>query len=173
MTQSGLRYLVTLCVALAWSHAFSSCAAAKNKTIDMTLTVLINGAAPCTIVGADVDFGNVLISNIDGTHYAQPINYSLNCGSRVVDDLKMQIQGTPVTINGESVLKTTVDGLGLRLKSVTDESVLVPGSSGWLNFQCQSNSCGPALQAIPVKDSNVTLKTGGFSASATLVVEYQ
>ncbi|MDI5448883.1 hypothetical protein MJL27_25835, partial [Salmonella enterica subsp. enterica serovar Anatum] len=39
---------------------------------------------------------------------------------RVSDYLKLQIQGNAVTINGESVLQTDVDGLGIRLQTATD-----------------------------------------------------
>lgn len=174
MRQSGLRSVATLCAVLAWGGGWLPHAnAANSKTIDMTLTVLINGGPPCTITGGDVEFGNVTISKIDGSNYAQPINYSLNCGSRAADGLKLQIQGTATTINGESVLKTSVNGLGLQLKATSGGTLLTPGTSSWLNFQCKTTTCGPALQATPVKASGTTLAAGEFSASATLVVEYQ
>lgn len=83
-------------------------------------------------------------------NYRQAVGYRLSCNGRVSDYLKLQIQGNAVTINGESVLQTDVDGLGIRLQTATDGALISPGNTQWLSFQYSGGS-GPAIEAIPVK----------------------
>ncbi|WP_337233032.1 fimbrial protein, partial [Vibrio cholerae] len=59
----------------------------------------------------------------------QAVGYRLSCNGRVSDYLKLQIQGNAVTINGESVLQTDVDGLGIRLQTATDGALISPGNT--------------------------------------------
>ncbi|WP_448669711.1 fimbrial protein [Enterobacter mori] len=154
------------------SVGYVSPTVAVNKTVDMKLTVLINGAPPCSISGGTVEFGTMMIGSVDGSNYAKPVNYSLNCSGRVSDYLRLQIQGSSITVNNESVLKTNINNLGIRLQTTSDKKLLPIGTANWLDFKYSSSS-GPALQAIPVKVNGTTLQTGEFSASATMVVEYQ
>lgn len=146
--------------------------AATSKTVNMKLTVLINGVPPCTITGGTVEFGTMLLGKVDGSNYMQPVKYSLNCSGRVSDYLKLQIQGTSMTVNGETVLKTDKPSLGIRLQTADDKTLVPIGTSSWLNFQYTSSS-GPSLQAVPVKVSGTTLTAGEFNAAATMVVDYQ
>lgn len=147
-------------------------AGSGSKTVNMTLTIVVNAAPPCTVTGGEVEFGNVLTTKVDGVNYRQAVGYSLSCNGRVSDYLKLQIQGNAVTINGEPVLQTDVDGLGIRLQTATDGALVSPGNTQWLSFQYSGGS-GPAIEAIPVKDNGVTLTGGAFNAGATLVVDYQ
>lgn len=147
-------------------------AGAVSKTVDMKLIVLVNGAPPCTITGATVSFGTVLTTGVGSEDYVQPIKYSLSCNGRASDYLKLQVQGTSMTLNGESVLKTNVSGLGIRIQQASDQTMVPIGSSSWLNFTYASTS-GVALEAALVKASGTELKAQDFSAAATLVVDYQ
>ena len=58
-------------------------------------------------------FGNVMINRIDGTNYRQDAKYTLNCGKKSGDDLRMQLKGNTTVINGETVLSTDIAGLGV------------------------------------------------------------
>lgn len=145
---------------------------AADKTVNMRLKISINALPPCSITTDNVEFGNVLTTKVNGTNYQQKLNYSLDCSSRINDFLKLQIQGTAVVINGESVLETDVPGLGIRLQMGNDNKLIPPGLTDWLPFQYQGSS-GPDIQAVLVKNSNVTLTGGEFNAVATLVVDYQ
>ncbi|QLR78161.1 fimbrial protein [Citrobacter freundii] len=170
MTRGWLR-LAMVGGALVFSGMAGELLAA-NKTVNMKLTVVINAPPPCTVTGGTVEFGDVLTTKVDGVNFLQPVGYSLSCNGRLSDFLKLQIQGTAITINGESVLKTNVPNLGIRLQNVADKSVIPPGSVAWLPFQYTGGS-GPAIQAVPVKTNGVTLTGGAFNAGATLVVDYQ
>lgn len=147
-------------------------ACAVNKTVNMKLIVLVNGAPPCTLTGGTVSFGDVLTTKVGSVDYIQPVNYALNCNGRVSDYLKLQIQGTSTTINGESVLQTNVAGLGIRIQQASNQKRVPIGSSEWLNFTWSSSS-GIPLEAALVKASGTTLQAQDFSAGATLVVDYQ
>ncbi|HCU2388651.1 TPA: hypothetical protein OUJ87_004787, partial [Escherichia coli] len=83
---------------------------ADSKTVNLTLRILVDAPPPCTVKGSAVEFGNVIIKNIDGSNYRQPVGYTLNCSNSVSDDLQMQLQGTTTTINGETVLSTGING---------------------------------------------------------------
>lgn len=145
---------------------------AANKAVNMSLTVVINAAPPCTITGGTVEFGDVLTTKVNGENYLQTVGYSLSCSGRLSDFLKLQIQGNAIVVNGESVLQTDVPGLGIRLQTASDKTLIAPGSNTWLPFQ-YTGSNGPEIQAIPVKNNGLTLTGGAFNAGATLVVDYQ
>lgn len=164
-----------LCLALAACIMMSGgigALRAGNKTVNMKLTISINTPPPCDITGGEVKFGNVLISNIDGVNYQKKVPYSLHCIGRINDFLKLQIQGTAVSINGESVLQTDVPGLGIRLQTGDADTLMPPGTTDWLPFQYRDDDI-PSIRAVPVKEANVTLTGGDFNAAATLVVDYQ
>lgn len=145
---------------------------AKSKTVNMKLIVLVNAAPPCTVTGGSVTFGDVLTTEVGKAEYIQPVKYSLNCNGRVSDYLKLQIQGAPVTINGESVLKTSASGLGIRIQTASDGTLVPLDNSNWMNFTYASTS-GIPLEAALVKASGSELQAQEFSAAATLVVDYQ
>lgn len=170
MTRGWLRLAMT-----GGALVFSGIAGdllAASKTVNMKLTVVINAPPPCTVTGGTVEFGDVMTTKVNGENYLQAVGYSLSCNGRLSDFLKLQIQGTAITINGESVLQTDVPNLGIRLQNAADRSVIPLGSGIWLPFQ-YTGSSGPEIQAVPVKSNGVTLTGGAFNAGATLVVDYQ
>jgi len=168
---AGLKYGLAILLSM-WCCGTVAPANAVNKTVNMKLVIAINVPMPCTVSGATIEFGNVQIQQIDGSNFTQPVDYGLNCSGRLSDYLKLQIQGTAVTINGESLLQTSVSGLGIRLQTKAGKSLVPIGSTDWMNFQYTGGS-GPELEAVLVKNSGETLPAGEFSAAATLVVDYQ
>ncbi|SUH39507.1 minor fimbrial subunit [Salmonella enterica subsp. enterica] len=96
MRQWRLRLGTVTCAAML--SAVSMPLAAESKTVNMTLTIVVNAAPPCTVTGGEVEFGNVLTTKVDGVNYRQAVGYRLSCNGRVSDYLKLQIQGNAVTI---------------------------------------------------------------------------
>ncbi|EPB1948650.1 fimbrial protein [Escherichia coli] len=125
---------------------------------------------PCSIQGSAVEFGSVVIKGIDGTNYRQPVGYTMNCSNSVSDDLRMQLQATTTTINGETVLSTGIDGFGIRIQNATDHSLVAVGNASWLPFNINTR---PEFEAVPVKQSGVQLMASEFNATMTMVVDYQ
>ncbi|HIB5144243.1 TPA: fimbrial protein [Escherichia coli] len=145
-------------------------AMAGGKIVNLTLRVLVDGPPPCSIQGSAVEFDSVVIKGIDGTNYRQPVGYTMNCSNSVSDDLRMQLQATTTTINGETVLSTGIDGFGIRIQNATDHSLVAVGNSSWLPFK---TSTQPDFEAVPVKQSGVELMASEFNATMTMVVDYQ
>ncbi|EKM3534600.1 fimbrial protein [Escherichia coli] len=145
-------------------------AMAGGKIVNLTLRVLVDGPPPCSIQGSAVEFGSVVIKGIDGTNYRQPVGYTMNCSNSVSDDLRMQLQATTTTINGETVLSTGIDGFGIRIQNATNHSLVAVGNSSWLPFK---TSTQPDFEAVPVKQSGVELMASEFNATMTMVVDYQ
>ncbi|ENG4210265.1 fimbrial minor subunit StfF [Salmonella enterica subsp. enterica] len=116
----------------------------------------------------EVKFGNMLISKIDGTRYAQNVPYEITCDSAVCDDtmtMTLTLSGSVTDFN-QAAINTSVAGLGIELRQ--NDQPFTLGSTITVNEQSI-----PVLKAIPVKKSGASLKEGGFDATATLQVDYQ
>ena len=100
-----------LLVLAGWGVSGLAVAGSDIKQVDLTLRILVDGPPPCSVKGSAVEFGNVVINRIDGTNYQQDAKYTLNCGNKVSDDLRMQLKGNTAVINGETVLSTDIAGL--------------------------------------------------------------
>ena len=161
---------ITCLLAIALAGVAGSCRAADTEVL-MSVTVVVNVPMPCEVSGGAVEFGSVYTTKIDGTRYTQPLDYTIDCKNRLKDNLKMQIQGESTVINGEKVLKTNIEGFGLRLQTKDEKRLIEPGSTDWLEF-IYANS-GPELEVVPVKSASVTLNASEFDARATLIVDYQ
>lgn len=146
---------------------------AANKTVNLKLMIAINAPPPCTVNAPTVEFGTMMTTQVDGSSNVQLVAYNLVCsgGGSDYDYLKMQVQGPSMMVNGESVLKTDVDGLGIRLQTRADKTLLPVGTSDWWSFQADKTD--PVLEAVLVKPAGTTLTAGEFNAAATLVVDYQ
>ncbi|MEE4411995.1 MULTISPECIES: fimbrial protein [unclassified Serratia (in: enterobacteria)] len=137
-----------------------------------TLNVTVSGTVidpPCVINGntpINIDFGNdILIGRIDGNAYEQPILYTLDCSAATAQTLKLQLKGNGATFD-PTVLRTSKDALGIELKS--NGSKLAVNS--WENF---TDPARPTLSAVLVKNGGGTLTGGAFTATSTLLVDYQ
>ncbi|WP_257017577.1 fimbrial protein [Serratia fonticola] len=124
---------------------------------------------PCTINNNQtiwVDFGDeVMTTRIDGVNYKQTIAYSLSCDIQKSNDLKMRIQGGTAGF-GTGLLGTNKGDLGIALYYGTQRLNI----NTWFNYTYPNQ---PVLYAVPVKRSGATLTGGEFTASATLLIDYQ
>lgn len=114
----------------------------------------------------DIHFGNVGINRVDGQRYMQDIPYTLTCEETDPSlSLKMSIKGTASGFE-DTALNTNANGLGIR--------ILQNGQPLKINDAITINyAAPPILQAVPVQKSGVTLPEQGFSATATLLAEYE
>lgn len=155
----GLATTVVLSLLSATVHAFLINVTVSGTVIDPAC--VINGNAPINI-----DFGNdILISNIDGNAYEQPIPYTLDCSAATAKTLKLQLKGTGAAFDSTLLLTSKAD-LGIELRS---NSRKLPVNS-WENF---TDPARPALSAVLVKNSGGTLTGGAFTATSTLLIDYQ
>ena len=138
-----------------------------------TANVAFNGTLieppPCTINDGstiEVDFKEVGISKVDGEHYRQPVNYIITCTAGTLPwEMILTVRGTATTFESSAVQSSVVD-LGIKLLQnglpleLNTPLVITPSSP-------------PVLEAVPVKRQGATLAPGGFTASATLLANYQ
>ncbi|ABV18728.1 hypothetical protein AOY64_07445 [Escherichia coli] len=144
--------------------------AGDMKTVPLTLRVLVDGPPPCTIKGSKVEFGDMIGNNVNGTNYRQDAKYTLNCANSLANDLRMQLRGDTWVINGETVLRTDITALGIRIENAADNSLFTIGNNSWTAFNINNQ---PQLKAVPVKENGAQLATGEFNARLTMVVDYQ
>lgn len=122
---------------------------------------VINNNQPITVDFTDA----VMTTRVDGNNYLQPVKYTLACSNQLSNKMKIQIKGVDAEF-ANGALQTSNENLGIALSSgVTPLPV-----NGWINFTYPNL---PVLQAVPVKRPGASLVGGIFSASATMVVEYQ
>lgn len=128
----------------------------------------------------EVNFGDRLgINKVDGTAYAQPLNYTLNCQDTGENPrgwkLRLTLDGTPASFDA-TVFKTTSLGsnkaneanLGIRIYQANG-TTFTPNSQ--IDIVDATNP--PKLMAVPVKKSGSTLVEGGFETLVTLQAHYQ
>ncbi|MCA6222040.1 fimbrial protein [Photorhabdus antumapuensis] len=123
---------------------------------------------PCVINNGntiDVDFGEVMITRIDGVNYMKPVKYTVKCEKMPANAMKMMISGNTASFD-PAVLQTNHIGLGV---AVIHNGKKLP-INDWMKFNYPDF---PELHAVPVKDMAVVLKGGDFGAGATMMVEYQ
>lgn len=126
----------------------------------------------CTVNGgttADVNFGDVHETLIDNSSYKRTqIDYILNCSIVYSNALKMTLSWDDITLNGQNVIRTNRDGLGVAIYH--DSTQLSNGSV--VNFTYGSDQ--PSLYAVPVKPLGAVLTDGGpFNGTLTFVVDYR
>lgn len=141
--------------------------AAENLNFHGTLIAL----PPCTISNdqtVEVNFSNVLINTIDGTHFIQDVPYKITCGDASPGEtspMTLTLSGS-VTDYNPAAIKTDIPDLGIELRQ--NDKAFTVGSKIVINPQAI-----PTLKAVPVKKSGATLQEGAFEAWATLQVDYQ
>ncbi|NMY39626.1 MULTISPECIES: fimbrial protein [unclassified Pseudomonas] len=123
----------------------------------------------CTINNGNtltIDFKDVGVNKVDGINYRLPMNYTITCaGSTLPWEMVLTVKGTASSFESAAVQSSVTD-LGIKL--------LQNGQPFQLNTPIVINpATPPALEAVPVKRPGSTLKSGGFSAAATLMAEYQ
>ncbi|MGO2146013.1 MAG: fimbrial protein [Serratia bockelmannii] len=141
-----------------------------NAETPVTVKVTIMAPLPCTLNAnkqINVDFGDeIMTTRIDGKEYRQPVNYELDCKGQAKNAMKLQIKGDGAVYDG-TVLRTSRDGLGIAFEQQPGKKLPI---NSWVNFNYPDLI---DLFAVPVKKSGADLKTGAFTASAMLRVDYQ
>lgn len=155
-------------VMLTMALSFPAGAAQTGDQIGVTFHGVLK-QRPCHINNDQaiaVHFGNVGIHKVDGSRYLQQVSYSLLC-----DDpdagvaLMLSVKGTPTGFDLAAV-STSANGLGVR--------ILQDGKPFTLNSRMKvTYKTPPKLEVVPVKDPNVTLVENPFTATATLLAEYE
>ncbi|EMJ5851810.1 fimbrial protein [Klebsiella aerogenes] len=169
MTQRTRLQHVMLAGLLVGSGLMCSPVGADTTVTTLTVKVTVI-TEPCTINANNpivVNFGDsVLTSKVDGSNYAMPVNYTLDCSGASNDNLKMTISGTGTGFGQGAYIQGNQPHLGIKILSNGD---LMP-----LNYPLNFNrNSPPVLQAVPVKNPAGTLAGGPIEASATMTVEYQ
>lgn len=146
----------------------SAAAALANVDIKVSGTVVAN--ASCTFSSAiplQVEYSDVYIDDINTRVYSRALNYTLVCkGDAAGKKVTLQLKGSEANFD-TSLLKTSVNGLGIRLlnndttQKINDWFIIDPNNQ-------------PRLKAELVKQSGASFRSGQeFNAAATLVVVYQ
>ncbi len=154
------RTLLAVC-----AISLSGAVAAANVLFRGTL----NEPPPCTIDSGnsiDIDFDKVRIQRVDGVNYRKNVPYAIHCAAGTLPwELKLSIKGTATTFEPSALQSSTVD---------TGIKILQHGLPFQLNTPLGINlSAPPLLEAIPVKRPGASLQPGAFTATATLLAEYQ
>lgn len=166
-TSARLKQLCLLVAPLVLLAAMQAEAGATKVTI-VQITVTVVEPPKCVINEnrpIEVDFGQVVTTRIDGNNYRVPVTYGLDCKGSQGATLAMSVSGG-VTGFDSAALRTSVDGLGIRLYA---DDQLLAVNSGAHNFDYPNM---PALYAVPVKQADARLGGGEFTAAATLEVGY-
>jgi len=145
-------------------------AVAEDNTAIITVQVTVN-AAPCEINNnqmIDVDFGNnVITTDVAKGTVEKTVNYTLDCTEAdQTKTLAMRISGSGADFD-DKVLKTSIPELGVKLKADGAEYPLNT------DLALASSTSKPALTALLVQQPGSRLPTGGFTAGATMTVNYQ
>ena len=141
----------------------------NSAVANLTFNGTLNEPPPCTINGGsaiEIDFKNVGINKVDGANYLKPVNYVITCSPGTLPwEMVLTIKGAATSFE-PSALQSSVADLGIQL--------LQNGVPFNLNTLLPINpSTPPVLEAVPVKRSGAVLGPGGFTASATLLAEFQ
>ncbi|SFN55264.1 Pilin (type 1 fimbria component protein) [Izhakiella capsodis] len=142
-----------------------------NKSVPVTFHGTLNAPPVCYINGdgdvVDVNFGNsVAISNINGENYMQPLNYQIICRGTTPVGMVLLTFSASATPFDTSAVQTTIPGLGIRI--LESGTPVVFGKGILVNPKSP-----PVLQAVPVKQTGISLQDGNFEAAATLRADYQ
>lgn len=133
----------------------------QNLTITVTLmrpACIINDGQVINVKFDD----NLLTTRIDGNSNKVLIDYrATNCPTRT---LKLMIAGTPTTFDGDLLATSNAD-LGIKILNNASAQPL----NSWKNF---SGGVAPKLEAVLVKNEDKVLKSGPFTAVATLMIDY-
>lgn len=139
--------------------------AMANLTFDGTLVE----PPPCTINSGgliETDFMDVGISKVDGINYRRPVSYTITCSSGTLPwEMVLTVKGVATSFESSAV-QTSVADLGVQL--LQDDTPLNLNTLLIIN-----PTTPPVLEAVPIKRPGVLLATGGFTASATLLAEFQ
>jgi type 1 fimbria pilin len=113
-----------------------------------------------------VDFGDVVISEINGVNYTQPVEYTLSCEAKADKAMKLMIYGSAAPFNSSALATNKTNKLAIIFQANNSKLSV----NNWVNFTYPEI---PKLTATPIKKSDATLKAGKFSAGATMMMDFQ
>lgn len=163
------RYFVMGLILSVFGVGFTSAQTTAGTEMQFSGTLVDQ---PCTINSNDVEFGNeILTTRINGTDYKkQPLSYTVSCNDGDSGaGMQITITGDEASF-GSGLLKTDIDGLGVRF--VNDDGTDLPVNSGTALFNYASDTL-PVISALLTRDSSIVLPGGVFNAVATMYVSYQ
>jgi len=140
------------------------------STSIVNITGIVQAMANCTVNNGNpvnIEFGNVATDQVNGANYSKPINFTLYCTGLPSPALKVRLTGTGAAFDSTS-LSTSVSNLGIAFTDRSGNRMAL--NTTWQNFNYAAQ---PVVNAVPVMRAGATLPTGGFTASATLVIEQQ
>ena len=159
-------WLTALALAGAFLHpsaaAFSLSANFSGQLIEPPLCQ-VNGNKPIA-----VEFGPVIISQINGDNYKQPVPWDIVCSGTPDKSMRIKLSGTPGAFDA-NLLATSQPDLAIRIVQGKTNETQLPLNS-WLPFTWPTL---PDIKLAPAKKSQAQLSAGDFTAVADLVVEYQ
>lgn len=119
----------------------------------------INGKRPI-----EVNFGIVMTNEVDGNNYKKDVLYDIKCVYATSNDMSIRIEGKEALF-GKNFLSTDNESLGIAL--------LIDGQPVPINSDIKFTYPNPPkLQAVPVRDPDIRLEAGRFSAAATMTLTY-
>lgn len=158
-----------LVLTLMLTMGFQVGATQSGDQIDVTFHGVLK-RRPCHINNdrpIEVHFGNVGIEKVDGVRYKQVLSYSLVCDAPDPNAvMTLMVKGTPTGFDPAAV-STSANGLGIQILQNSQPFVLNQQIRG-INHPPL-----PTLEVVPVKDPAVALAEGNFTATATLLAEYE
>lgn len=141
----------------------------STATANMAFNGTLVEPPPCTINSGstiEIDFKDVGINKVDGDNYREQVNYSITCmGGTLPWEMMLTVKGVSTSFE-DSAVQSSVADLGIKL--------LQNGVPFTLNTPLKiTPATPPFLEAVPVKKAGAALGPGGFTATATLLAEYQ
>lgn len=144
---------------------------ATTYSSTQTLTIIIDPPPPCSLTVDDLDFGAVIISQIDNSRYKKmPLHFSFTCSEESQNKtVKMKIIATTLD---DSTVQTSAPGLGVQFFSGNATTPLLLNRD--IADQGQpADVVARGLSVMPFKLAGQNPEAGDFRAQITLQMEYQ
>ncbi|QLA06940.1 fimbrial protein [Enterobacter ludwigii] len=121
----------------------------------------------------EISFGDVPIEEIDGIDsYYQPVPLTVTCSGSASTSVSIAIRGNVTPWDRNSIV-TSTDGLGIRHWIHVPGLYMDPAPTGGFNIVALNDIPTLIIHAVLNKQSGKTLTPQEFSATATLLVNYE
>lgn len=162
--QSGCIYALVV-----WSALVGIPTQTARADLNVTIRGTIVAPPSCVINGGNtltVPFGNnLLTTRVDGVTYRRSVPYTVTCTGAPSNAMTLTLKGAGAAFDAQSLATNNTD-LGIRM--------YVNGALWPVNTVVKfTYPVLPVMEAVPIKKVSSTLKGGGFSAVATLIVAQQ
>lgn len=144
---------------------------ATTYSSTQTLTIIIDPPPPCSLTVDDLDFGSVVISQIDNSGYKKmPLHFAFTCSEESQSKtVKMKIIAATLD---DRTAQTSAPGLGVQFFNGNATTPLLLNSD--IADQGQpADVVARGLSVMPFKLAGQTPDAGDFRAQITLQMEYQ